>query len=79
MESRLLTCGPFLFQRGLCVACTFALKVLPRGYADLVDGEEGRKAFDLGLSLMRKCSPEDNDLAESCQKPHQAGREGCLG
>ncbi|KEF58997.1 uncharacterized protein A1O9_03840 [Exophiala aquamarina CBS 119918] len=48
-ESKLLTCGPFLFQRGLCVACTFGLKVLRSEYAQLVDAEEGRKASNLGL------------------------------
>lgn len=62
MESRLLTCGPSLFEKALCVACTFSLKVLRSGYSKLVDEMEGRKTFNLGLSLMRRCSIEDNDL-----------------
>lgn len=62
MESRLLTCGPSLFEKALCVACTFSLKVLRSGYSKLVDEIEGRKTFNLGLSLMRRCSIEDNDL-----------------
>lgn len=62
METRLLTRGPSLFQSALITACIFTLKVLRSKYAPLVDEEEGRKAFNLSLSLVRRCSIEDNDL-----------------
>ncbi|KIW96320.1 uncharacterized protein Z519_03389 [Cladophialophora bantiana CBS 173.52] len=60
---RLLTCGPMIFTRALSDACNIALKVLRGGYySQFVDVDEGRKAFNLGVSLVRKCSIEDNDL-----------------
>ncbi|OQV02774.1 Fungal Zn2-Cys6 binuclear cluster domain-containing protein [Cladophialophora immunda] len=62
-HSRLLTCGPKIFTHALSVACNFALKVLRSGfYSQFVDVDEGRKAFNLGISQVRKCSIEDNDL-----------------
>lgn len=59
---RLLTRGPILFQNALSMASTFTLKVLRSPYSRLVDGEDGRKSFNLSLSLIRKCSLEDHDL-----------------
>lgn len=61
-EVRLLSCGPIMFSHAISLASTFALKVLQSSYARLVDAEEGRKAFNLSLGLLRKCSIEDSDL-----------------
>jgi hypothetical protein len=63
METRLLRRGPGLFQNALYIASTFVLKILRSNYSQLVDAEEGRKAFNASLSLLRKCSIGDNDLA----------------
>ncbi|OAL27136.1 hypothetical protein AYO22_03767 [Fonsecaea multimorphosa] len=63
VHSKLLTCGPEIFIHGLCAACSFALKILRSGYySQFIDMDEGRKAFNLGVCLVKKCSIEDNDL-----------------
>ena len=51
-----------MFSHAIALASTFALKVLRSSYGRLVDAEEGRKAFNLSLGLLRKCSIEDKDL-----------------
>ncbi|OAG38594.1 hypothetical protein AYO21_07254 [Fonsecaea monophora] len=63
VDVQLLTCGPKIFTHALAVACNFALKVLRSGYySQFVDVNEGSKAFNLGVGLVKKCSIEDNDL-----------------
>ncbi|KAJ9606614.1 hypothetical protein H2200_008622 [Cladophialophora chaetospira] len=62
-EARLLSYGPIMYSHAICLASTFALKILRSSYSTLVDAEEGRKVFNLSLGLLRKCSVENNDLS----------------
>lgn len=62
LESRLLSRGPVMFSNAVAMAATLILKILQGNYSQLVDIEEGRKALDLSLELLQKCSIEDNDL-----------------
>lgn len=62
LKVRLLSRGPVIFSNAVAIAATWTLKILQGNYSQLVDVEEGREAFNLGLELLRKCSIEDNDL-----------------
>ena len=46
----------------LTIAAMVLLKVVNSSYANHIDTEEGRRAFNTAASLIRKTSVEDNDL-----------------
>lgn len=83
-EVRLLRRGPILFQNALFMASTFTLKIVRSPYSRLVDVEDGRKSFNLSVSLIRKCSLEDHDLPGKfskilaklwCATPDETGQQ----
>lgn len=61
-ETQLFRRGTVMFRNALSIASVFVLKTLRSSNSQLVDAEEGRRAFNVSLSLLRKCSIEDNDL-----------------
>ncbi|KAJ9630069.1 hypothetical protein H2204_008724 [Knufia peltigerae] len=61
-DTQLFRRGPVIFRNALSIASVFVLKTLRSSNSQLVDAEEGRRAFNVSLSLLRKCSIEDNDL-----------------
>ena len=44
------------------LAAILVMKIVGSSYSQYVDVEDGRRAFNAAISLLRKCSVEDNDL-----------------
>ncbi|KAL7913903.1 hypothetical protein GGI35DRAFT_438906 [Trichoderma velutinum] len=61
-EEKTLTRGPILFQNALAIASVYILKIMRSKYSRLVDIVDGESMFKLSITLLRKCSIEDNDL-----------------
>ena len=54
--------APYYFSHILWMAAILVMKIVSSSYSRYVDVEGGKGAFNTVLSLMRKCSVEDNDL-----------------
>ena len=54
--------APSYFSHILGMAAVLVMKMVSSSYSQYVDVEGGRRAFNTVLSLLRKCSVEDNDL-----------------
>ena len=54
--------APNHFSHILGMAAILVMKIVNSSYSQYIDLESGRRAFNTVLSLMRKCSIEDNDL-----------------
>lgn len=48
------------------VAATYLSKVVHSSYREFVDVDAGKQAFNACLSILRKCSAEDNDMPGRC-------------
>ena len=55
--------SPAHFDHVIVLAATIILKILHSNFAVFVDFAEGKRVFNLAVSLLRRASIEDNDLS----------------